>query len=90
MLILVTEHGGLKDSVAGYGAGSRVVCLSAMRNGIGRLFANLNKRAEIAIVIHDARSMSPVPSKAATSFEADAGLIKSNDRRCMASKFAAL
>jgi hypothetical protein len=28
--------------------------------------------------------MSPVLSKAATSFEADAGWIKSNDRGCMA------
>jgi hypothetical protein len=58
--------------------------LSAARNGIRRLFALLNHRAEIALVIHAARTMSPVLSKVATSFEADAGWIKSNDRRCMA------
>lgn len=55
MLIFVTEHGGLKDSIAEYGAGPRGVGLSAVRNRIRPLFANLNNRAEIAIVIHDAR-----------------------------------
>jgi hypothetical protein len=34
--------------------------------------------------------MSPVRSKAATCFEADVGWIKSNDRRCVALKSAAL